>query len=161
MRRRSFLSVLGSLFFGSLVRADDASDALATAKALRQAAASRKSPVAEPKVEEFPPQPAVLNKTVYFTRQPVGHTHSCGRCGTTWDHVANPGHTCLYCGTSQFVQDVPPRPVSMQRTELAAVGEPVQAAPASIPYSLPGSSSNCPGGNCPAPPATVRRGLFR
>lgn len=45
-------------------------------------------------------------------RAPIGHTHTCAS-GHTWDHSANPGHTCQTCGLSQYVQDKSPRPVTV------------------------------------------------
>lgn len=44
-----------------------------------------------------------VTRASYVTGQ--GHTHTCPRCGTTWDHGANPSHNCPNCGTTQFIQD--------------------------------------------------------
>lgn len=48
------------------------------------------------------------------TRAPNGHTHTCPRCATTWDHKSNNSHNCPECGTEQFVQDARPRPVTVK-----------------------------------------------
>lgn len=55
-------------------------------------------------------------RTVVTTRPSQGHTHTCPRCGTTWDHAANPGHNCPTCGTPQYIVDSPTRPVTIRRT---------------------------------------------
>ena len=59
-----------------------------------------------------PPKPPVVKQSL-TTRPAVGHTHTCPRCGTTWDHRENPGHQCVRCGTFQYVQDARPRPVTV------------------------------------------------
>ena len=76
-----------------------------------------------------PPQPAVLKyatatKTILSTRAPQGHSHVCpnNNCpiykqfGTrnVWDHAANAGHACQYCGAAQYVQSR--APVTVLRT---------------------------------------------
>lgn len=48
-------------------------------------------------------------RCVPMSRFPVGHTHTCSRCGTSWDHAMNVSHTCQNCGGQQFVQDTQPR----------------------------------------------------
>lgn len=55
-----------------------------------------------------------VEELTYTTRAPIGHTHTDAR-GHTWDHSANPGHTCTVagCGLSQYVQDSYPRPVTV------------------------------------------------
>ncbi len=82
-------------------------------------------------------------------RQPRGHTHTCAN-GHTWDHDANPTHTCRVCGLSQFVVDGGPRMVTV-------VGP---APTASSSYQLiplsPGTGG-CATGNCPLPQQTGRR----
>lgn len=83
------------------------------------------------------------------TRAPVGHTHTCPRCGTTWDHQANPGHNCPNCGTAVYVQDRVPRPVTIRVAT-------VSAAPAPVPttvYQLPpgfSAAGGCANGSCSA-----------
>lgn len=173
MDRRKFMSAIGLLFGGcAAAGADDVTDSLAAAKALREAAAHRvkpKDPEPDPPPEPKPPDPTPSvtepappkAKVEYYTRPPVGHTHSC-KCGTTWDHTANPTHTCLYCGTSQFVVDNPPRPVTMQRVVGSASIDIPSSNPSPATYIFPGSSSaGCPNGQCGIPAATYRRGLFR
>jgi hypothetical protein len=71
----------------------------------------------------------------YVTGQ--GHTHTCPRCGTTWDHGANPSHNCPACGTPQFVQDPP-----------------------GMRLTLP-TSSGCANGQCQTASPPARPGLFR
>ncbi len=61
-----------------------------------------------PTATVLPPQQVTVT-----TRAPQGHTHSCPRCGTTWDHASNPGHNCPKCGAAQYVQDSSPRPVTV------------------------------------------------
>lgn len=73
--------------------------------------------------------PARLDADKVTFRNPVGHTHTCPRCGNVWDHSANAGHTCLNCGTAQYVQDYQPRMVPL--------GKAVQ---------VPKSDPNCPTG---------------
>ena len=34
-----------------------------------------------------------------------GHTHTCGACGTTWDHSTGLGRNCPNCGRAEFSQD--------------------------------------------------------
>lgn len=70
-------------------------------------------------------------------RLPVGHTHTCNKCGLTWDHSTNPGHACANCGTTQYVQDSVPRMVTTAR------------------YTLGG----CANGQCESV-QSQRRGLF-
>ncbi len=68
------------------------------------------------------PTTSGTTQTTVTTRSPQGHTHSCPRCGTTWDHASNPGHNCPKCGTAQYVQDSSPRPVTVfTRTYTPAV----------------------------------------
>lgn len=43
------------------------------------------------------------------------HTHTCSRCGTTWNHDINPTHNCANCGREQSIQDRQPRPVTPPR----------------------------------------------
>lgn len=91
-------------------------------------------------------------QTVFATRAPRGHTHTCAN-GHTWDHDANPTHKCQYCGAVQYVQDRSPRPVTVTRT---VVNAPVQSAPApravqqtAAFYFLPRlSAGGCANGQC-------------
>ncbi len=121
-----------------------------------------------------PPQPApavakvatVITKTVVTTRSPVGHTHT-DRNGHTWDHAANPTHTCQFCGATQYVQDTSPRPVTVMRKVQVTVPETPPVPPASpvlrtttvaTPvYALPQASSACANGQC----STISKGRFR
>lgn len=150
MKRRAFIAAVGGLLFGNnKVLANEAADALATAKALREAALHRKPTVveSEPKLE-----PTVVKTTVTY-RQAQGHSHTCAN-GHTWDHAVTLGHSCPVCGLQQFIQDNPTKLIPM--TIAATISEPV------VQYTFPGAtSSGCPNGQCGAPPATVRRGLFR
>lgn len=123
-------------------------------------------------------------ETHLTTRSPVGHTHTCPRCGTTWDHAANPGHNCPNCGTSQYVQDRSPRAVTvkavrevaqpaspplesrgysvpwMQATERQVYRQPQHGEPPLvISVGCSASSGGCASGNCGT--TTTRRGLFR
>ncbi len=110
---------------------EDAKAALVLA-ALKEAAAPK------PRVPDPPPIPppaptvikipATIPTTVTIYRNPVGHTHTCPRCGTTWDHASNPGHNCPACGTSQYVQDRSPRPVAVKK--VVNVPAPPTVAPA-------------------------------
>lgn len=78
-------------------------------------------------------------KTAATYRQPVGHTHTCDKCGTTWDHQANPTHVCQTCGRQQLVQDRSPRMVTVIQS--ATYPAPVQR--------IIQQQQNCPNGNCP------------
>lgn len=98
-------------------------------------------------IEAVRPVAQAVSQTVTSWRSPVGHTHTCPRCGDTWDHAKNTGHTCQECGAQQFTQDRSPRMVPVK---VRSVAVPVQSAPA-VTYTLPGSSSGCVGGNCPLP----------
>ncbi len=120
-----------------------------------------------------PPAPApvkvaTVTKTIVTTRAPVGHTHT-DRNGHTWDHQANPTHTCQFCGATQYVQDTYSRPVTVMRTVQVAVPEtpPAPPAPPAPPvprtttvaaplYVLPQASSACANGQC----STVSKGRF-
>jgi|SRR6185436_11696728 len=73
---------------------------------------------------------SVTTQTVITTRAAQGHTHTCARCGTTWDHAANPTHNCANCGAPQYVIDRSPRPVTVRRTiQVPVVTQPVQRTP--------------------------------
>jgi uncharacterized protein (DUF983 family) len=61
-----------------------------------------------------------LSASTLSSRAPVGHTHTCPRCGTTWDHQSNAGHNCPNCGAAQYVQDSFPRAVTVRTTTVAA-----------------------------------------
>lgn len=102
-------------------------------------------------------------------RAPVGHTHTC-RNGHTWDHQANPTHTCQFCGASQYVVDPAPRMVTVQKVvqvpvaqDASKVVEPAQkydhvSAYQSL-FSFQGASSGgCANGQCPT---ASRSGLLR
>jgi hypothetical protein len=99
-------------------------------------------------------------------RQPNGHTHTCPKCGDTWDHDKNPTHNCKQCGTFQNVVDQPSRMVQVRSAALAPVspavpvkrvgqyvqpGEEVPAvASAPVPAQRIGvNDAPCPCENCP------------
>lgn len=87
------------------------------------------------------PAPAAPTLT---TRGPIGHTHTCAN-GHTWDHAANPSHTCQFCGLSQFIQDPVARPVTI------VAANPVPSAPLQT-YTLPSATyGGCVGSNCTVP----------
>lgn len=92
--------------------------------------------------------PSVANTRTVSYRNPIGHTHTCPRCGDTWDHNKNPTHTCQRCGASQFTIDTPSRMVQVYGVSTGGV--PLQ-------YTLPRSTSGCGPGGCPSQPT----GLFR
>lgn len=111
-------------------------------------------------------------------RQPVGHTHTCVRCGDTWDHSKNPTHTCQRCGSSQYhidqsrrmVQTYSLETVPMEvSTPVVRIGFPVAnlpivTVPQSVPtirYTLPLQSGGCVGGNCPSSTSVGRFRIFR
>lgn len=84
-------------------------------------------------------------------RQPVGsHTHTCPRCGTTWDHASNPGHNCPNCGTAQYVQDRVPRMVAVRTTATVATpaSAPVARQQIQDVMQLFRSSGGCANGQC-------------
>lgn len=94
--------------------------ALASAKRVRT-----QSPLPGPKPQPIPtavapaaPAPIPFPQTFSF-RQPVGHTHTCVS-GHSWDHAANAGHVCEFCGESQYTQDAFPRPV-LVRSAVAGI----------------------------------------
>lgn len=62
------------------------------------------------------PESPVRTRTVVTYRAAVGHTHTCVN-RHTWDHQANPTHTCQFCGQQQWVQDRFPSQVRIVRTE--------------------------------------------
>lgn len=62
------------------------------------------------------PASPVRTRTVVTYRAAVGHTHTCIN-GHTWDHQANPTHTCQFCGQQQWVQDRFPGQIRIVRTE--------------------------------------------
>jgi hypothetical protein len=117
---------------------------------------------------------ATVTKMQTFTRAPIGHTHT-DRNGHTWDHTANPGHVCQFCGATQYVQDRSPRMVTIQREVQVKVAAPPVQEPTSPPvkqflttrtasvpvttifqgYSV--SSSNCANGQCGYPQAGRRQ----
>lgn len=92
-------------------------------------------------------QKTVVARPAPVVASPVGHTHTCPRCGTTWDHSTNPGHNCPKCGTAQYVQDSHPRPVAV-----ASPGQslPVTYQAAPIRYTLSGAGG-CANGSCSSP----------
>ncbi len=96
-------------------------------------------------------------QTVFATRAPIGHTHTCVN-GHTWDHQANPSHKCQYCGAVQYVQDRSPRPVTVTRTVVVDAPAPSALPPARAVqqntsfYILPRSSAGgCANGQCAYP----------
>lgn len=115
----------------------------------------------------LPPRPAFSQKqymehtatstkarvvTTVTYRAPVGHTHTCSQCGTTWDHQTNSTHKCANCGSFQYYQDVPSRQVTVRKTVTESVSTPMPVAPVTIHQSIRSvtrSTSNCPNGNCP------------
>lgn len=103
--------------------------------------------------------PATKTVKAFATRPARGHTHTCSH-GHTWDHDANPTHTCQFCGMTQYVVDTPSRPVTI------VVNKTVQAAP--VAYVLPPvlqtlhssvSAGGCANGACST--VTTNRGLLR
>lgn len=91
-------------------------------------------------------------RTVQTTRAPHGHTHTCAH-GHTWDHDANPTHTCQFCGMTQYVVDRSPRPVTVVRT--VAVDAPVAQVVQThtfdhqAVFAIPGlSAGGCANGQC-------------
>lgn len=106
---------------------------------------------AEPPQCNLPGWGAITKTTTTF-RNPVGHTHTCAKCGTTWDHSANPTHKCQNCGQTQFNVDRSPRKVTVRTVQLAnlPVEQPViQATPQSVFVIRSIKAANCPNGNCP------------
>lgn len=91
------------------------------------------------------------NTLTYSTRAPHGHTHTC-RNGHTWDHAANPTHTCKFCGLSQYVVDRPSRPVTIVVAAASSVRQepaPPSVRPAARPVSvMPRSLSFQSSGGC-------------
>lgn len=83
-------------------------------------------------------------------RAPVGHTHTCVN-GHTWDHTANPTHTCQICGAQQVVIDNPSRPVGVWFGPAASVAPPPPYRAPPTTYAPFGSAGGgCSSGNCPA-----------
>lgn len=120
-------------------------------------------PTAAPKVTPPVVKQAVTTQIVTTTRAAQGHTHTCPRCGTTWDHAANPGHNCPNCGTYQNVIDRVSRPVTIRKTVQIAENAPRQAPTqtmtlASLQTSA-ASSSGCANGQCST--VTSRGGMSR
>lgn len=95
-------------------------------------------PAHQVNVQQRPPQ--VVAAPVTYR----GHTHTCPRCGTRWDHSMNASHNCPRCGTVQMVQDSP----QLSRN-------PLQLAPAQTftpVVRFAPASGGCPGGNCNSAP---------
>ena len=86
---------------------------------------------------------AVTQPQLTTMRAPIGHTHTCPRCGITWDHAMNAGHNCPNCGTQQLYQDMIPKTVMVRNQPLVAV-------------RLQATSGGCANGSCGS-----SRGLFR
>lgn len=123
-------------------------------------------------------QTRTVTRTKVTYRQPVGHTHTCVRCGDTWDHSKNPTHTCQQCGSSQYhidqsrrmVQTYSLETVPMEvstpviRVSFPAANLPIVTVPQSVPtirYTLPLQSGGCVGGNCPSSTSVGRFRIFR
>lgn len=51
-------------------------------------------------------------------RNPIGHTHTCPKCGNVWDHQSNPGHNCDNCGTPQYYQDTQYKLVPLKKNKV-------------------------------------------
>ncbi len=81
----------------------------------------------------------------FTTRPPIGHTHTCSN-GHTWDHKANPTHTCKFCGRQQFVQDTPARPVTILVEQQGASSMRQEEVPVIPAIRRAMSQSGCP--NC-------------
>lgn len=79
-----------------------------------------------------PLTPVALVPVTYRAAQ--GHTHTCNRCGTTWDHASNPSHDCANCGAEQRVQDTSPKMI-----RISGAG------------AMQLSGSGCANGNCAMP----------
>jgi hypothetical protein len=125
-----------------------------------------------------PPQPAVLQYATVTkadvaktatTRAPIGHTHTCAN-GHTWDHAANPTHTCQFCGLNQFVVDTRPRAVTVTAAPIVKQSLPVRAVSYDHEwdYKTPPllqslyssvSAGGCANGQCATP--SRGRGFFR
>ncbi len=75
-----------------------------------------------------------------------GHTHTCPKCGTTWDHSTNPGHNCPRCGTFQNIQD------PVRRTVTTSQPQPVKivAPPVMVAGGCTCGASGCVGAKGPA-----------
>ncbi len=91
------------------------------------------------------PQQTTSTSVVVTARNPGGHTHTCPRCGTTWDHATNPSHNCPNCGTQQLYQDQFPKMVEVRN-------QPIQF------QSMQAVQGGCANGSCSTP---ARVGLFR
>lgn len=104
-------------------------------------------------------------------RAPVGHTHTCAN-GHTWDHSANPSHTCRECGQSQYYQDTSPKMVRVVTRQRVPVAQPaaraavypqrpatdyVSAEPVVIWSTGPGELGTQP---WTSPPITIPPGVF-
>lgn len=102
-------------------------------------------------VTETPARVGSVNRVVVSYRQPVGHTHTCNTCGTTWDHQANAGHNCPNCGRQQLIQDRSPRIVTVRHAQPLPQGQPtIQQSPVTaIQRSVNRATAGCPNGNCP------------
>lgn len=128
-----------------------------TALALALALGSPAPKAAPPKVAPPPAAAVAATKTVITHRAPIGHTHTCAN-GHTWDHQANPTHTCQFCGKTQYVQDSGARPVTVlskvqvESKQVAPVAPPV---PATITFPQlrmrAVQSGGCANGQCASP----------
>ena len=82
--------------------------------------------LAAAKDKPFKTKPVTTFRQIVSTRAAEGHTHTCPnrncpilkRFGVpnTFDHKANRGHNCQFCGASQTIVDRPGRQVTVVRT---------------------------------------------
>ena len=77
-----------------------------------------------------------ITQVITTTRAPQGHTHTCPKCGTTWDHASNPSHNCPNCGTPQYVVDRGYRPVTVRKTIQVPVQQPPQKTAPTVTQTM-------------------------
>jgi len=110
--------------------------------------------VAAASVPQHNPITAFVPSPISGFRAPVGHTHTCAN-GHSWDHQANPTHTCQFCGLSQYDQDPVPRMVATGTSSGVVKMQGFEQS-----YSLSAySSGGCTNGQCSAPQSVGRRGF--
>lgn len=106
----------------------------------------------------LPSQP-IKDAPTTVVREAHGHTHTCPRCNTTWDHDSNPGHNCPNCGTPQYVQDTVRKPVVTRTTSVYQEAPPsIVARSAPVVIRSFGDGGGCANGSCSS--SQTRRGIF-
>ncbi len=103
-----------------------------------------------PTTKATPPVIKATPATTVAYRAAQGHSHTCPKCGTVWDHAVTAGHNCPNCGTYQNVQDRVPKMIAVTTTvRTTPTPQPViRSSPVTVQFNRYTASSNCANGNC-------------